>query len=230
MNLGDPMLARALAVALLLATSAAHADDTSAARELYDRGVRMYNLQQFDGALDAFQAAYSAKPDPTLLFNIAQCQRQLRQYEAAGRSYKAFLANAPDSPDGAVAARMAHEMDERTATPAPGSTVVAAPPSPSMSAAPENVSRKAPAPEEKRRPLRLAGIGATGLGAGLVVAGIVFAIVSAQEGEKAWHGAAYDYDADQRRAGFKAGAIASFAVGGAAAAAGTALLVLGRRR
>jgi tetratricopeptide (TPR) repeat protein len=221
-KLEDPMLARALAIAaILLAASSARADETSAAKEIYERGVRYYNLGQFEDALDAFRSIYSIDR-PQLLFNIAQCQRQLKQYEAAARSYHAFLASSPGSDDAATAARMAQEMDART-------TAAQLPPA-ATNPAPAGPRAPAPAPADRRRPLRLAGIAAGGVGLGLVAAGIAFAVVSGQAGEQAWHGAAYDYDADQRRGGFRSGAIASFVIGGVAVAAGSTLWILGRRR
>ena len=218
------MLARAMAiVAILLAASSARADETSAAKEIYERGVRYYNLGQFEDALDAFQSIYTIDR-PQLLFNIAQCQRQLKQYDAARLSYHAFLASGPDGGDAATAARMAQEMDARA-------TAAQQQPSATNAASiPASTDLRAMAPTDRRRPLRLVGIAAAGAGLGLVAAGVTFAVASGQAGEQAWHGAAYDYDADQRRAGFRSGAIASFVIGGAALAAGSTLWILGRRR
>lgn len=55
------------------------------------RGTKRYNLGDYQAALEAFKAACLAKPDPVFLFNIAQCHRQLADYGAAEKSYRAFL-------------------------------------------------------------------------------------------------------------------------------------------
>jgi tetratricopeptide (TPR) repeat protein len=223
------MLARLVVVAVILfaAAPAGATDPADAAKELYERGVRSYNLQDFESALAAFQAAYSLDK-PEFLFNIAQCQRQLKQYEAAGKSYKAFLASMPHAPNHDAAARLAKEMEDRAAA-ASAPRSAAEPPAAVPAAA--VVVAAAPLPAaDRRRPLRLAGIGLTGLGAGLIAAGAVFAAVSSQAADQAWHRDTYDYDADQRRASFRDGAIATFTVGGVIAAAGVTLWTLGRRQ
>lgn len=85
-------------VLVVCGATVAHADPKTA-RELYERGTRAYNLQDFTTALELFKQAYDQKPDPVLLFNIAQCQRQLGQYEAASKSYRAFLNESPKAPN-----------------------------------------------------------------------------------------------------------------------------------
>ena len=89
-------------VALSLSLSVASADrntstrsERSGARELYERATKAYNLQAFSTALDLFKQAYELRPDPVLLFNIAQCQRQMGGYEVASKSYRAYLNELP---------------------------------------------------------------------------------------------------------------------------------------
>lgn len=77
--------------------AAAIADDvTTRAAEHFRAGQRLYNLSEWDAALQEFRGAYLLKPDPSFLFNIGQCQRQLSQFEAAENSYRAFLRESPD--------------------------------------------------------------------------------------------------------------------------------------
>ena len=45
----------------------------------------------------AFEGGYRMRHDPAFLFNIAQCQRQLRRYEE--RSYRAYLRETADLSD-----------------------------------------------------------------------------------------------------------------------------------
>ena len=92
------MIARLLLVFLIVAAApVAHADRAarSTARELYERATKAYNLQAFASALDLFKQAYDQRPDPVLLFNIAQTQRQMGAYESASKSYRAYLNELP---------------------------------------------------------------------------------------------------------------------------------------
>src|SRR5690242_9101132 len=90
---------RLVAFALLVAVSgfAAPIDPGSAeAAAHYRAGLKLYNLSEWSAALGELEQAYLAKPDPVLLFNIGQCQRQLADYEGAENSYRAFLRESPD--------------------------------------------------------------------------------------------------------------------------------------
>jgi len=69
-----------------------------------------YNLQRWDDALVMFQRAYEELHEPAFLFNIAQCQRQLGQYAAANRSYRAYLAALPDAANRDQARNLAEKM------------------------------------------------------------------------------------------------------------------------
>lgn len=82
----------------LFVASVAHADRATSeeAQRAYQRGLKHYNLSQWQPALEAFQAAYFARPDPALLFNIGQCQRQLADYRNAANSFRAFLREQPN--------------------------------------------------------------------------------------------------------------------------------------
>lgn len=90
-----------LAVCFLLFAfvRAAHADDPSerAAKRHYERGQKLYNLQKFEEALEQYQKAFDAQPLPGFLFNIAQCQRNLGDYDAAIFSFKRFLKLDPET-------------------------------------------------------------------------------------------------------------------------------------
>jgi tetratricopeptide (TPR) repeat protein len=90
-----------LAVCLLLFAfaRAAYAEDPSerAAKRHYDRGQKLYNLQKFEQALEHYQKAFDAQPLPGFLFNIAQCQRNLGDYDAAIFSFKRYLKLDPET-------------------------------------------------------------------------------------------------------------------------------------
>jgi len=82
-------------ILLVLHCSGASADNRSTAREgakeAYQRGLKQYNLGEYEAALDAFTAAYNLVPDPILLFNTAQCHRQLGHKLKALTLYKSYL-------------------------------------------------------------------------------------------------------------------------------------------
>ncbi len=61
------------------------------ARARFAEGSAAYERGDFRGALKAFDAAYTLAPLPGFLFNVAQCHRQLGEYEQAGRYYQRYL-------------------------------------------------------------------------------------------------------------------------------------------
>jgi tetratricopeptide (TPR) repeat protein len=93
-----------IAVALCLATIS-RADEKSpeknraAAGEAYREGQRQYELNDFSAALELFKRAYTLYDEPALLYNIAQCHRQLGDDEQAIKFYKSYLRKIPDAPN-----------------------------------------------------------------------------------------------------------------------------------
>jgi tetratricopeptide (TPR) repeat protein len=90
-------VAVSLALALAL-TGVANADNRAVAREAYDEARRHYELDEFSAALEGFKRAYLAVDDPSLLFNIAQCHRQLGNRAEAIKFYRWFIRKVPSSP------------------------------------------------------------------------------------------------------------------------------------
>lgn len=89
------------AVLLVLVTTSGFAADKAdkEARAQFTAAQKAYDLGQFAQALTLYTAAYDAKPLPAFLFNIAQCHRQLGQYERALFFYRRFLSLAPPGTD-----------------------------------------------------------------------------------------------------------------------------------
>lgn len=73
------------------------ADDVAAARLHYKLGTRAFDLGHYDEAVKEYEAAYEAKDDPALLFNIGQAYRLKGDFAAALRAYKSYLHRVPDA-------------------------------------------------------------------------------------------------------------------------------------
>jgi tetratricopeptide (TPR) repeat protein len=86
-----------LCVGLAAISSTVRADDTAAAKAKYESGVRHFDLSEYDPALADFKDAYRSKPDPALLYNIAQCHRKLGHTNEAITFYQTYLRRAPDA-------------------------------------------------------------------------------------------------------------------------------------
>jgi tetratricopeptide (TPR) repeat protein len=65
-------------VAVLFASSAAHADALEQAKTLFNAGAQAYAAGQFPAAIQAFEESYRLAPKPAILFSAAQAYR--RQY------------------------------------------------------------------------------------------------------------------------------------------------------
>jgi tetratricopeptide (TPR) repeat protein len=142
------MLLGALLCAALARPAAAASPDarTRAARAHFESGVAHYNLDEFAAALSEFTEAYRLKPDPSFLFNIAQCHRRLGEADAAVDFYRKYLRNFPDPPNRADVERLIADLRARktdqdaAASPAPAPTPTLAPapppPAPTPAAAP----------------------------------------------------------------------------------------------
>ena len=73
--------------------------DRNKAREAYQSARQHYNLGEFAEALKDFKEAYRNYEDPSFLFNIGQCERQLGHKQEAVRAYRAYLRNAGEVPN-----------------------------------------------------------------------------------------------------------------------------------
>ena len=106
------------ALALVQTAHADGGDDEAAersARQHYERGQKLFNLQKFGDALEQFHSAYDAKPMPEFLFNIGQCHRNLGEYEAAIFSFKKFLKLDPDASNREQVEALIGELEQKLA-------------------------------------------------------------------------------------------------------------------
>jgi tetratricopeptide (TPR) repeat protein len=94
------VLAACLVATLPGATNAAATTaERAKARDIFRAAQQHYKLAEYDQALEGFKEAYRVIEDPSLLFNIAQCYRQLNKKEEAIRFYRTYLHEVPDSPN-----------------------------------------------------------------------------------------------------------------------------------
>ena len=83
----------ALAVGVLLSGGSVRADDSKLrARALIKSGDTYYRLARFKAALDNYSEALALRNHPAIVFNIAQCHRQLQDTKKAVFYYKLYLA------------------------------------------------------------------------------------------------------------------------------------------
>jgi tetratricopeptide (TPR) repeat protein len=197
---------RAACVALLLCAAPAVADEHRA-QELFRSGLQHYNLAEFDAAIADFKAAYEASQAPGLLFNLAQAARLAHRDEEAVHFYKTYLRLKPDASNRVYAELRIAELE----------------------------SVRAPPPQQPPpgRPLVLGGAITAGLGVGLVAAGIGVGVDASRlsdatpvMGKK---GDMTQPLADQAQREMIAADVL-YAVGGAAAIAGTITALVGWRR
>jgi tetratricopeptide (TPR) repeat protein len=69
------------------------------ARRLFQKAELSFNVGKFAEALADYQAAYEAKPLPGFLFNIAQCYRNMGDYERARFFFRRYLTLDPRTPN-----------------------------------------------------------------------------------------------------------------------------------
>jgi len=171
-----------LLIAILLAASPA--DVTAQAREHFKAGQLHYALGEFEEAVKDFRETYRLRQEPAILFNIAQCYRQMRQWKDAYFNYRQYLNQKKDPSNRDEAESLAEQMrlkmeeeeEQRTRVarnPAAAqnqeSTLAAAtlpPQEPPLFAQPASA---APA---SVKPLHVAGYAA--MGAGVLAGGLAF--------------------------------------------------------
>jgi hypothetical protein len=74
-------------------------DDVEQARKHFGQGLKLYKDGDFDAALVQFERAYAGKPNFKVLYNIAQCHFELRQYVEARDTLSRYLKDGAGSID-----------------------------------------------------------------------------------------------------------------------------------
>jgi tetratricopeptide (TPR) repeat protein len=91
-------------------------DDLEAAKAHYSKGTRLYDVGEYAQAMAEFKAAHVAKPDPAFLYNIAQCLRQVSDFEQAVVMYRRYLAASPKASNRDEVEKRVAELEARLAS------------------------------------------------------------------------------------------------------------------
>ena len=79
---------------------------------LFERAQASFSQGKFDEARADYQAAYDVEPLPAFLFNIAQCYRNMGDYERAQLYFHRYTVREPRGPNRPAAERLAAEMSK----------------------------------------------------------------------------------------------------------------------
>lgn len=112
------------ALAVLLAALLAHpaafgqnggkAASAEDARVIFNEANQAYQLGRFQDAIGKYERVYELTNHPSLLFNLAQCHRQLQNYERAAFFYDRYLSTAkPPVPNEKLARDLLAEMSQK---------------------------------------------------------------------------------------------------------------------
>lgn len=240
-----PALVLTFAVGVSVSPASAADPSTERAKALYEVGLTDYNLGHFDDALKSFELAYRLRHDSVFLFNIGQCQRQLRRYQDAERSYRAYLRESTDLPQSTrekvqrLIAEMQKAIDDAQAKLPTGSHPVqeAQPSQPILLPPPRGTAPAAlvavnPADERNGRIMLIAGAAAAAVGVAAIAAGAGFFSVAKSANDSVNNPAdrVFSASAEDRRNTYQALDIAAFVIGGIVVASGTTVAVLGLRK
>jgi tetratricopeptide (TPR) repeat protein len=116
------------------------------AKQLFESGKWLYEMQDWQGALEQFKQAAAILASPVLHFNIAVCYEKLGRPRPALKYYERYLQQLPKAENRAeVEARMAALQAQIDAVPAPA-------PGPGRAAALRPAPAPAPVPTPARTP------------------------------------------------------------------------------
>jgi tetratricopeptide (TPR) repeat protein len=248
-----------MAALLALSAGAARGDDGSMARDHYLKGTRAYELGLYDEAIAEYMAAYKAKDDPALLFNLGQAHRLAGHAAEALRFYKTYLSKVPEAVNRADVESRIRELKELVekqkqaqaelpaVSGASNGPAVSGPttpgPLPPATSVPTDVGTGGQAavavteaPPDRAQPgqgRKLAGIVVGASGLALVGAGIAFGVLAKQAGDQLTQldQSGGVFDPSKESAGRRDQVLEGvfLGVGAAAVATGAILYILGAR-
>ncbi|MCC6748796.1 MAG: tetratricopeptide repeat protein [Deltaproteobacteria bacterium] len=113
------VVAALLALAVLAAAPRAtaqpesEADRKTEAKTHFRRGKEAFELGKFRDALKEYEAAYKLVPASGLLFNIAQCYRNLGELKQAIFSFRLYLKKNPEAANRDAVEQLAAELERK---------------------------------------------------------------------------------------------------------------------
>lgn len=229
------VVALAVVVAGLIASAPAVADSVSIAKQHFEAGTKAYDLGHYDEAVKEYEAAYRAKDDPALLFNIGQAYRGLGDAQAAIRAFRSYLRRLPDAPNRAEVESRIVELQKvadeqaRSKEKPPQGTLPPSPPTIIVQQVPTQTTRPATTDElHAARTKRIAGLAVGGFGVASLVLGGVFTGLANDANRHIVTGDMWNPSTQDRRNTYQALDVAFFTIGGVAVATGLTLYLLGR--
>jgi hypothetical protein len=131
------MAMRLVVMGMLLAAVGAHAGDRTKAKVAYRKATQHFDLAEYGEALAAFKDAYREHEDATLLFNIAQCHRNLGDKAQALRFLRLYLVKEPKAANRGEVQAMIDNLEKAAAEERERPVALAAPaPAPTPAPAP----------------------------------------------------------------------------------------------
>ncbi len=82
-----------------VAAPPAESADAAQARALYEKGMARFHLEEYDSAIEMWEAGFRIRPVPELLYNIAQAHRLAKRPDKALGFYQKFLRLNPKAPN-----------------------------------------------------------------------------------------------------------------------------------
>src|SRR4051812_12727080 len=89
------LVASALALSAVLASSTALADARTEARRHFKTGMGLVDKKKFTEGIKELEKAYEILPHPNVAFNIAQAQAEAGNLDYAIRAYRTYLQSDP---------------------------------------------------------------------------------------------------------------------------------------
>jgi tetratricopeptide (TPR) repeat protein len=210
---------------VMAAPSTLEDPDRTVARRYFEEGAADYERGDYEAALRAFTAALALSPSPALHYNIARCADRLGDWTRAADEYERYLPGARDDERAGLQERIRLlRARQQPPAPAPPATVRTQPAVPVATAPRESDRATARAPDVLGRAAIAVGVLAL---AGAAVGGGLYGSARAdfnglERTCELRQCTPPDWASVDRRA---AGAYASWAIAGAAAATGVALLI-----
>jgi tetratricopeptide (TPR) repeat protein len=158
--------------------------------KLFSKGETYYNAGEWELALKNYKEAYIISNEPALLYNMAQCYRQMNKYDDAIRTYKNFLKEMPDTNLRPTVEAFITELEAKKSAPVdpvvvpPTSMVTTVTPVVTPVVTPTSAAL-VPATKEDEKPATHKKIFLfAGIGGGVVLAGVIAGVALSHPNEE----------------------------------------------